>query len=67
MAAAPWAPLKIPLNVAVAEAVRIVVEALKTSGEQWSDSSRQDLVSTVLITAQRESWIAPWEREAAHV
>jgi hypothetical protein len=60
------APLKIPLNVAVADAVRIVVQALKDSGEQWSDSSRQDLVSTVLITAQREGWIAPWQREAAH-
>ena len=57
-------PLKIPLNLAVADAVRIVVQALKDSGEQWSDSSRQDLVSTVLITAQREGWIAPWQREA---
>jgi len=58
------APLKIPLNVAVAEAVRIVVQALKESGEQWSDAARQDLVSTVLIAAQREGWIAPWQREA---
>ena len=65
-AAPPPPPLKIPLNVAVAEAVRIVTQALKESGEQWSDSSRQDLVSTVLIAAQREGWIAPWEREAAH-
>jgi len=63
-AAPPPPPLKIPLNVAVAEAVRIVTQALKESGEQWSDSSRQDLVSTVLIAAQREGWIAPWQREA---
>jgi hypothetical protein len=58
-------PLKIPLNVAVAEAVRIVIQALKESGEQWSDAARQDLVSTVLIAAQREGWIAPWQREAS--
>jgi hypothetical protein len=58
-------PLKIPLNVAVADAVRIVVEALKASGEQWSDASRQGLVSTVIIAAQHEGWIAPWQREAS--
>lgn len=58
-------PLKIPLNVAVAEAVRIVVQALKESGEQWSDAARQDLVSTVLIAAQHEGWLAPWQREAS--
>jgi len=62
-AAPPPPPLKIPLNLAVAEAVRMVVQALKESGEQWSDAARQDLVSTVLIAAQKEGWIAPWQRE----
>jgi hypothetical protein len=68
MAAAPWtpAPLKIPLNVAVAEAVRLVTQALKDSGEQWSDQARQDLVSTVLITADKQGWLGPWQREAVH-
>ena len=51
-----------PLDVAVTEAVQMVQAAMKATGEQWSDQSRQDLVSTILITAQREGWIAIWQR-----
>ena len=36
---------------------------MRETGEQWSDAARQDLVSTVLITAQREGWLALWKRE----
>ena len=40
----------------------MVQNAMKETGEQWSDNSRQDLVSTVLITAQREGWLTLWQR-----
>ena len=58
-------PAKVPMDQAVVEAVRIVQAAMRETGEQWSDAARQDLVSTVLITAQREGWLALWKREAA--
>lgn len=64
MAAAPPPPLKMPMNVAVEDAVRIVKQAMDKTGEQWSDASRQGLVSTILIAAQHEGWLAPWQREA---
>ena len=52
---------KVPVNRAVLEAVRMVQHAMKETGEQWSDASKQDLVSTILITAQREGWMTMWE------
>ena len=57
-------PLKVPVNRAVIAAVRMVQNAMTETGEQWSDSARQDLVSTILIAAQREGWIAMWEATA---
>jgi len=60
--ALPVPPTKIPLNIAVIEAVQMVQVAMQATGEQWSDSARQDLVSTILITGQKEGWLAPWER-----
>lgn len=63
--ALPIPPTKSPMNQAVVEAVRMVQAAMKETGEQWSDQSRQDLVSTVLITAQREGWLTMWERTIA--
>lgn len=55
----------IPLNVAFREIVRFVVQELNESGEQWSDQCRQDLVSTVMIAAQKAGLLGVWEREAA--
>lgn len=60
--ALPIPPTKIPMNEAVVEAVKMVQHAMKVTGEQWSDQSRQDMVSTILITAQREGWLARWTR-----
>ena len=57
-------PTKVPVNRAVLEAVRMVQHAMKETGEQWSDASKQDLVSTILITAQREGWMCMWESES---
>ena len=53
----------IPLNVAFREIVRFVVAELKDSGEQWSDQCRQDLVSTVMIAAQKANLLGVWERD----
>ena len=58
--AAKTPPTKIPMDRAVIDAVRMVQAAMKETGEQWSDASKQDLVSTVLITAQREGWVTMW-------
>ena len=56
------APVKIPMDRAVVDAVRMVQAAMKECNEQWSDQARQDLVSTILIGAQREGWIQCWGR-----
>lgn len=58
-------PGAIPLNVAFREIVAFVVAELNASGEQWSENSRQDLVSTLLIAAQKANLLCVWEREAA--
>ena len=50
------------MDRAVVDAVRMVQNAMKECGEQWSDQARQDLVSTVLIAAQREGWIGFWRQ-----
>jgi hypothetical protein len=55
-------PVKIPMDRAVVDAVRMVQAAMKECNEQWSDQARQDLVSTILIGAQREGWIQCWKR-----
>jgi len=54
--------VKIPMDRAVVDAVRMVQSAMKECNEQWSDQARQDLVSTILIGAQREGWIQCWKR-----
>jgi hypothetical protein len=55
----------IPFNLAFREIVGFVTKELNASGEQWSEQSRQDLVSTVLIAGSKAGWIAPWERMEA--
>lgn len=53
----PVALLKMPMDRAVVAAVKMVQAAMVETGEQWSDDSRQDLASTVLIQMAREGWI----------
>jgi hypothetical protein len=61
----PLPPVKIPMDEAVIDAVRQVQRALRETGEQWGDEAKQALVSTLLIQAGREGWIAPWKRGVA--
>jgi hypothetical protein len=58
----PAAP--IPFNRAFVEVVKLVRDGLESVGEQWSDSSRQDAVSTVIIAGVNRGWIGPWERQS---
>lgn len=58
-------PTQIPFDIAFKEVVHIVVETLKDAGEQWTDEAKQGAISTLLIGAQREGWIAPWRRKQA--
>ena len=53
---------RIPMNVAFSEVVRFVTQTLKESGEQWSDQSRQDFISTAFIAAQKLGLLKVWER-----
>jgi hypothetical protein len=53
----------IPLNVAFREILQFVCAELKASGEQWADESRQDLISTVMIAAQKANLLTVWERK----
>lgn len=52
----------IPMNVAFREVIQFVSKELNESGEQWSEQSRQDLTSTVLIAAQKQGLLGVWER-----
>jgi hypothetical protein len=58
-------PTKVPFNIAFVEVSRLVRDGLKEIGEQWSDSSRQDAVSTILISATKAGWITIWDRSQA--
>lgn len=53
---------RIPMDQAFREVVGFVTGILKDSGEQWSDQSRQDFVSTVFISAQKLGILKVWER-----
>ena len=55
-------PGRIPYNLAFREIIAFVTAELKASGEQWSDQSRQDLVSTILISSSRQGLLDVWER-----
>jgi len=52
----------IPWNIAFREVARFVAQELESIGEQWSDSARQDAVSTILIAASKAGHIGLWER-----
>lgn len=55
-------PPRIPYNVAFREVLGFVTEELKQSGEQWTDQARQDMVSTILISASNNGLLSVWER-----
>jgi hypothetical protein len=52
----------IPYNVAFVEILSFVTKALNESGEQWSEQSRQDLISTCLISSSKAGLLGVWER-----
>jgi hypothetical protein len=52
----------IPFNVAFRETVQFVTAELKAAGEQWNDQAKQDMVSTVLISAAKSGLVGLWER-----
>ena len=61
----PAPPIKIGYDVALRRILRVTIAELKAAGEQWSDSARQDLVSTLFIQATRDgavTWL-PLTRE----
>lgn len=55
-------PVRVPYNVAFREVVQFVTEGLKQAGEQWNDQAKQDMVSTVLISAAKANLLSLWER-----
>jgi hypothetical protein len=48
--------------VAFREVLEFVTGELKQAGEQWTDQARQDMVSTVLISASNNGLLSLWER-----
>lgn len=58
-------PTKLPIDVAFCEVLDWMGAALRERNEQWTDQARQDFVSTVLISAQREGWVTLWRRGGA--
>jgi len=59
-ATAPARP--IPWNLAFREVLAFVTTELKDAGEQWTDQAKQDMVSTVLISASNSGLLSLWER-----
>lgn len=55
---------KIPYNVACREILHFVTEGLKSTGEQWNDQAKQDLISTFVIAAAKQGLLQVWERDA---
>jgi hypothetical protein len=55
-------PPRIPYNQAFIEILKFVTEGLKKAGEQWTDQAKQDMVSTVLISASNNGLLSLWER-----
>ena len=55
-------PDSIPYDIAFAEILAFVTKALNETGEQWSEQSRQDLVSTVLISSAKAGHLGVWRR-----
>lgn len=53
---------QIPYNVAFLEVTQFVTKNLDAAGEQWSDQARQDMVSTILISAAKQGLLSVWER-----
>ena len=53
---------RIPYNVAFREVLGFVTQGLKDAGEQWTDQARQDMISTVLISASNNGLLSVWER-----
>lgn len=56
----PLRPGQIPANVAVKEVLQFINTDPNTAN--WSDQSRQDLLSTILIAAYKAGHIGLWER-----
>lgn len=59
---APPPPKRIPYNVAFVEVCAFVTAGLKEAGEQWNDQAKQDMVSTILISAAKAHLLTLWER-----
>jgi len=55
-------PPRIPYNVGFREVLSFVTKELKDAGEQWTDQAKQDMVSTVLISASNSGLLSLWER-----
>ena len=60
----PTPPAKIPADVAFREVLAFVTNGLKEAGEQWTDESKQGMVSTIMIQCMRDGAIGIWNRGA---
>jgi hypothetical protein len=60
----PTPPVKIPADVAFREVLAFVTAGLKEAGEQWTDESKQGMVSTIMIQGMRDGVIGTWNRGA---
>jgi hypothetical protein len=55
---------RIPMNVAFREVLDFVTTGLEESGQEWSDSAIQGVVSTLLAQAGRDGLLGLWERSS---
>jgi hypothetical protein len=55
-------PGQIPANVATREILEFIQSDPNTAN--WSDQARQDLASTIIISAWKAGYIGLWERQS---
>ena len=60
-------PLKPTYEQAFRESLRIVTEGLREAGEQWSDSAKQAMVSTLMIQLGRENRLGAFQPQVTKV
>lgn len=53
---------RIPMDQAFIEITAFVTRGLQAAGEQWTDQAKQDMISTIVIAAQKQGLLEVWER-----
>jgi hypothetical protein len=54
-------PVRLTMDQAFRESLDIVISGLQARGEQWSSEAKQDMVSTLFLSAQKLGHLDMWQ------